>query len=216
MGLVGAVPPGRSGQLWIRRRLTTAVRGAELLDHQLRLLLGERERLALRSAEARQEWHRSATDAATLLRRGGAVAGRSGVRAAGAARRIPPAEVTVVRGDIMGLSFPADADVHVPAGPPGAPWPGDAALDGAAEQCRLALAAAARHAVTEAALRRLDAEIASVRRRVRALEDRYIPRLERRQALIAAALEEAERADAVRLRWAVHGRGAGTGPRSGP
>jgi V/A-type H+-transporting ATPase subunit D len=196
--------------LWVRRRLATARRGTDLLDHQLRLLLGERERLALRSAQGEADWHRSAREAAALLRRGGAVAGRSGVRAG---HQVPTAVVTIERREVMGVSYPADATVTFPDPSPGAPWAGDAALDAAASACREALAAAAHHAVTEAALRRLDAEIAAIRRRVRALKDRYVPRLEEQEAAVSAALEEAERADAVRLRWAIARRAdSGAGP----
>jgi len=64
------------------------------------------------------------------------------------------------------------------------------------------LDAAARHAAALTALRTIEAELLATRRRLRAVEDRWIPRLESTLARIRLALDEQERAEGVRLRWA--------------
>jgi V/A-type H+/Na+-transporting ATPase subunit D len=59
------------------------------------------------------------------------------------------------------------------------------------------------HAATAEALRVIEAEVLSTRHRLRAIEDRWIPRLEQALAEVTLALEEQELADAVRLRLAL-------------
>jgi V/A-type H+/Na+-transporting ATPase subunit D len=59
------------------------------------------------------------------------------------------------------------------------------------------------HAAATEALRVLEAEALATRYRPRAIEDRWIPRLEQALAEVTLALEEQELADAARLRRAV-------------
>lgn len=61
---------GRAGRLRLRRGLATALRGADLLERKLRLLL-DREHTARRAAEeARRAWEEALADAETWLLRG--------------------------------------------------------------------------------------------------------------------------------------------------
>jgi len=78
------------------------------------------------------------------------------------------------------------------------------------------LEAAVAHAAAAAALRLIGAEAAVTRYRLRAIKDRWIPRLERARAEITFALDEVERADQARLRRAMQGPGPGraASPRS--
>jgi V/A-type H+-transporting ATPase subunit D len=190
------VPPGRAGRLWLRRRLGVARRAATLLDQKLRILRHEQERFALLVRRTGQEWQDSCRDAEIWLLRATLVAGRQPLRLAAGG---PPAEVAVTWTTSMGLRYPSDARCAVPAAV--VVLPGSAALVQAAEGYREALQAAVRHAAAEAALRALDAEVATTRRRLRAVEDRWIPRLEQRLAAVQLELDEAERGDGVRLRW---------------
>jgi ATP synthase subunit D len=66
-----------------------------------------------------------------------------------------------------------------------------------------ALEAAVRYAGAAEALRVVEAETLATRYRLRAIEDRWIPRLEQALADVTFALEEQELADAARLRLAV-------------
>ena len=65
-----------------------------------------------------------------------------------------------------------------------------------------ALAAAVRHAAAAEALRVVEAEALATRYRLRAIRDRWIPRLEQALAEVTLAIEEQELADAARLRLA--------------
>ena len=96
-----------------------------------------------------------------------------------------------------------------------ATWPGTSATMPAA------LAAGVRHAAVEAAARVLEAEEQATRRRLRAVEDRLIPRLHEALVAVQLTLDEEEHEDGVRLRWAARRRvgvdppAAGTGEAAG-
>ena len=109
------------------------------------------------------------------------------------------AEVVITYTVTMGARHPAAATCSVP-GP--ANWDGPA-LAGAREAHAAALAAAVRHAAAEAALRVVQAETAATRYRLRAVRDRWIPRLHEALAQVEFSLEEQERADGARLRQAL-------------
>ena len=101
----------------------------------------------------------------------------------------------------MGVSHPARAQCRLPValqdstlGP---------ATRAAVTAHRRALEAAVEHAATLAALRAVDAELSVTRRRLRAVTDRWIPRLESAHAALLLSLEETERAEGVGLRWAL-------------
>jgi V/A-type H+/Na+-transporting ATPase subunit D len=66
-----------------------------------------------------------------------------------------------------------------------------------------ALEAAVQYAAAAEALRIIKAEVLATRYRLRAIEHRWIPRLEQALADVTLALEEQELADAARLRLAV-------------
>jgi V/A-type H+-transporting ATPase subunit D len=68
---------------------------------------------------------------------------------------------------------------------------------------RVALEAAVRHAVDLAALRAVTHELTVTRRRLRAVTDRWIPRLEEALVRVQLGLEENERAEGVGLRRAL-------------
>ena len=78
----------------------------------------------------------------------------------------------------------------------------NAALLTAAERFRTALSAGVRLAALDEALRRVEAEIGVTRRRLRALDKRWLPWLQDALATIELALEHAEQEDGMRLRRA--------------
>ncbi|HZD67688.1 MAG TPA: V-type ATP synthase subunit D, partial [Actinomycetes bacterium] len=73
----------------------------------------------------------------------------------------------------------------------------------AAAAHRAALAAAVQHAAATAALRTVEREVTATSQRLRAIEDRWIPRLRTTLAEVELALDELEHADAARLRRAM-------------
>lgn len=203
-GLLHA-PPGRAGRLWLQRRLATARQGADLLDHKLRILRTERERLALQQERTAATWQAACREADGWLLRGVLLGGERAIRLS---TDQPRAEVEVIWEAPMGVRYPAEANCTVPDPSPDSPLTDNAALVEARDCLRRALQAAVRHAAVEAAVRVLEAEELATRRRVRAIEDRWIPRLGEALAEVQFKLEEEEHADGVRLRWAAGRRPA--------
>lgn len=190
-----AVPPGRAGRLWLERRLAVAARAAGLLDRKLHILTTELVRLRAEAERSRQEWDTSCREAERRLLRGVLLGGERAVRLAAPAG---DAEVTVSYTVTMGARHPAAARCE--PGPP-AGWEG-AAVVAARQAHAAALAAAVQHAAALAAVTVMEAETAATRHRLRAVRDRWIPRLQEALALVKFSLEELERADAARLRRA--------------
>lgn len=213
MATLRRVPPGRAGRLWLRHRLAVAQRGAELLDQKLRILRGERRRLALLVERTGAAWEAASQEAETWLLRGVLLGGQRAVRLA---RNGAPADVEITWAQLMGVHYPADATCSVPEPDPSAPPASNAALVAAREAHHRAVDAAVQHAVAEGAVRVLEVEEAATRRRHRAIEDRLLPRLREALAQVQLGIEEQEHADAVRLRWAsarIAGRRTGAGQR---
>lgn len=204
-------PPGRAGRLWLQRRIVTAEHGADLLDHKLRILRGERERMALRSERTAAAWEAASLEASTWLLRATLAGGERSVRLSSEQTL---ADVEVVWEQPMGVRYPAEARCVPPPASADPPQSIGAAVVTARECHRRALQAGAEHAAVEAAVRILEAEEGATRRRLRAIENRWIPRLREALAEVQLALEEEEHADGVRLRWAVarQPRSAGRAP----
>ncbi len=199
------VPPGRAGRLWLVRRLAVAYRGADLLDRKHRILLAETGRLREVAARTAAEWERCCADAERGLLRAAMLGGERAIRL-GAAESA--ADVTIRYGVTMGVRHPDGVTCRIPAP---ANWDGPA-LTAAREAHGRALEAAVRHAAAAEALRAVEAEMLATRFRLRAVRNRWIPRLEQALAEVTLALEEQELADSARLRLAARS-GAETGQR---
>ncbi|MGZ5405913.1 MAG: V-type ATP synthase subunit D, partial [Nocardioides sp.] len=113
-----------------------------------------------------------------------------------------PAHVEIVWALQMGVHYPAEATCTLPEPAADSPPMGNAAMVTVREYHRRALKAAVQHAAVEAASRILEGEERATRRRVRAIEERWIPRLRQALAEVQLKLEEEEHADGIRLRWA--------------
>jgi V/A-type H+-transporting ATPase subunit D len=199
----------------LRERLRVADRGVELLDGKLRVLRAEQQRYHLAAERTGEQWRARAAEARAWLLRAALLGGQRAIRLA---EDVEPADVRVSWMYVMGVRCPADAELR--GGGPGiaGALSGTSAVHRAAAAHAAALRAAARHAVAEAAVRRIDAEVAQTRLRLRAVQDRWIPRLSADLREIEAGLEELEHAEGLRLRW-VAGRRTGAArtasPRSG-
>jgi V/A-type H+-transporting ATPase subunit D len=180
----------------VERRLQTARHGARLLDRKRHIMVNELERIELRAARSRREWEDRAREAAVWLQRAAALDGRERIEAASPTRA---AEVEVTWGGAMGVAFPEEALCHPPVAPPAG---GSSALSYAAAAHRSALAAAVRHAGDQRAVLLVSAELAVTRTRQRAVEKRWIPRLEEELTAIRRQLDEQELEEGLRLRWA--------------
>jgi V/A-type H+/Na+-transporting ATPase subunit D len=185
--------------MWLQRRLTVAERGADLLDQKLRLLHAERQRLSLQASRSGEAWLAAAREADRWLVRGALLGGQRGIRLA---TRPAEADVDVTWAYLMGVRYPSGVRCSPAPEEPGAEAPDNAALVVARDAHRRAVEAAVTHAAAEAAVRVLEAEEAATRRRLRAIEDRWMPRLREALTQIQLGLEEQEHAEGVQLRWA--------------
>ncbi len=186
---------GRAGRMRVERRLATAHHGAELLDRKQRILADELERLHLNAALTGRVWLDAAREADVWLARAAALDGRAAIEAAAP---LAPAMVEVQWGGSMGVAYPEDARCDLPASTsPGA----SSALTYARDCHRTALEAAVTHAAAERAVTLLSAELKATRTRLRAVEKRWIPRLENELEAIRRSLQELEMEENFRLRW---------------
>lgn len=193
------VPPGRAGRIWLVRRLDTARRGADLLDRKLRILQGELARLDAAAAQTAAQWDECQGDARTWLVRAALLGGERAIRLADDGQA---ADVRVSYATTIGIRYPKMATCAVP---PTVTW--DSPVLARTRQAhRAALDAAARHAAATAAVRTVADEVRVTQYRLRAVQDRWIPRLEQALAELTFTIEELERADTARLRLAVRPR----------
>lgn len=193
------VPPGRAGRLWLRHRLVIAEHGVELLEQKLRLLRAEQDRLHALLERTGRELTARGAEADTWGLRAGVAGGQRAFRLADSGAL---ATVRVRWGAVMGVHYPAGIELAPPGEHADAQIVGSAALFQAGEAYRLALEAALHHAAATAAAEVVDAEVVTTRQRKRALRKHWIPRLRGALTEVELALEEQERAEAVRRRWA--------------
>ena len=198
MSSLAAVPPGRAGRSWLRRRLATAERGREQIDRKLRILFPEQQRLRTQAEQHRAEWVSACADADRWLLRAALLGGQDGLRDAST---LQPVTVEVRWSTAMGLSYPSGAELSPARDDVSLPVV-NAAISPAAAAFRRALLAGVRTAAAEEAVRRLDAEIAVTRRRLRALDKRWLPRLRDELVRLELTLEQTEQEDTLRLRRA--------------
>lgn len=201
---------GRADKVRVERRLMTARRGARLLDRKQHILADELERFQLRAELSRAEWEELATEAAVWLRRSAALDG------SGPLEEVAPSEAAVVRlrwRNAMGVSYPDDPECRLPETPPAG---GSSALSYTAALHRRALEAGVRYAAVQRAELLLAAELAATRTRQRAVENRWIPRLENELLEIRRQLDAQELEESLRLRWAAdRNRGHSGNPAQG-
>jgi len=199
---------GRAGRMRVERRLVTARHGADLLDRKRQIMADELDHLELNAERVRAEWETSARDAARWSQRAAALDGHRGILEAAP---VAPAELVITWGAAMGVEFPEDARCTIP---PVTVRGGSSALGFAIAAHRAALVAAARCAAAERAVRLVQAELIATRMRQRAVEHRWIPRLEHELSTIRRRLDEQELEEALRLRWAADSRTDSAGRRT--
>lgn len=198
MTTVRGLPPGRAGRVWLSQRIDVAERGAGLLETKLRILAAEEQRFALLCERTEREWTAAVAEADLWMSRARVIGGQRAIRFA---TPRTPADVGVRWETTMGLSYPSGATVRLPEPDPDAPTPASSALVLAQRSYERALGLGAEHAAASAALECVRVEVATTRRRLRALQRRWTPRLQEAQRRLAETLEEAEREDGVRMRW---------------
>jgi len=194
------VPPGRAGRTWLIARLEVAHRGAELLDRKRQVLLSEQARTRSEAERARREWNEAAANAEIWSSRAGIVDGAGRLELL--ARHVQDrASLEVSWLNFMGARIPRAEVIDVPEPPAVSALGGSSAAVLLARACCEAARAATRYAIAERAESELSAELGRAARRLRALRERWIPEHERALAALDLALDEAQREQAVRVRW---------------
>jgi V/A-type H+-transporting ATPase subunit D len=193
------VPTGRAGRLWLLSRLRTGRLAADLLDRKLRILRAELERSHLVAERAEVRWRAAWREADRWGLRAAILSGQRESELSAPATRT---DVTVTWASVMGVRYPVDAQCRLPLAERTDRSPGSAAMVEAKAAYEEAVRAGVAHAAAAAACRIIDAEIATTRRRLRAIVDRWVPRLETALTGLTHELDETERAETFRLRWA--------------
>jgi V/A-type H+-transporting ATPase subunit D len=182
-------------------RLEVAGRGHDVLDEKRQALLREEERARARAAEAEREWVESAAEARRWLVRAAMLGGERAVRLA---RHYAggPAELDLTWRNTLGVVHPSAASVVLPPRRRREAFVGTSALVQCAEAHRRALEAGVQLAVARTSHERVQAELERTIRRLQAIERRWLPRHRQALAYLELRLDEEEREEAVRLRWA--------------
>jgi V/A-type H+-transporting ATPase subunit D len=180
-----------------------------VLDDKRRALFRERTRLAALVEETRNMWEEAVADAETWHRRALLISGQRALELA-CFYTGEPARVRLAWRRSMGATYPLEAEVQVPPTPDLVAPGGSSALAYAASAHGRAVEAGARYGAARLALERIETELATTIRRLRALERRWIPAHEQALAALTLALDEGEREDAVRARWFAEEWGSGS------
>ncbi|HSO02946.1 MAG TPA: V-type ATP synthase subunit D [Candidatus Limnocylindrales bacterium] len=200
------LPPGRAGLTWLVRRSDVATRGGDLLERKLRILLAEEQDYAMQAERTAAEWSEAVGDLERWMLRAAVLSGERGTRLASDGG---DGEVEVTWTLTMGVRYPSSATWWAPERPVGAFPPDNSALRHARPAAERAVRAGVDHAVAVAAHEAVRAEIATTRRQLRALRERWIPRLQSAHAALVVALDDQEHDEHVRLRWAADPTTAG-------
>ncbi len=163
-----------------------------MLDQKLHVLRVERQRFVDRERVTSAAWQDKQATADRLVLRAALLGGHS-------VDIDRQAEVTVRWTATVGVRHPATGTIVV------ADWvepPSSPSVASARNAAVEAATAAVDHAVATWALRAIDAELTVTALRVRSLRRHWLPRLSSELAAVEFELEEQERAEAVRRRWA--------------
>ena len=195
------IPPGRTGRTWLLERLEIARRGADLLDRKRRALLREQAQRRAEVDDALCAWGEAMSEAQLWIGRATMVDGAGRLELL-ARHALQQASLEVSWSNLMGARLSSIAQLQVPEPPPlSALGASSASVSAARAYCR-ATRAAARYAVAERAAAELSAELGRASRRLRALQTRWIPQHEAALAQLELALDESQREQSVRVRWA--------------
>ena len=198
------IPPGRAGRIWLVRRLEIARRGAELLDRKRQVLLRELARVRTEAAAAELAWHEAAAQVALWSARAAILDGPGRLELL-AHHVQQQASLELSWTNTMGARLPSVERIDIPDPPPLSALGGSSATILAARACADATRAAAAYAALQRAEAELSAELRRAARRLRALQNRWIPQHEAALASLDLALDESQREQSARARWVLHG-----------
>ncbi len=194
------IPPGRAGRPWLLERIAIAAHGLDLLRRKQQLLSREHRRLIQLREASVHAWTTASAEADLWATRVDALSGTATARLVGASTQ-GRAEVSISWRNTMGALHPDEVRVVAPALDV-MNRAVNAAVGPSTDAHGRALDAAAHQAVVESALRAVEAELVSTRRRLRAIERRRLPVLEEELRSLTLRLDEVEREERLVTRWA--------------
>jgi V/A-type H+-transporting ATPase subunit D len=194
------MPPGRTARLWLRRRLAVASRGIDVLEQKTHALVREQRRLRHHVDDTRRDWEDASRDADLWFLRAVVIGGNQQVELV-CSQLDGRANATVAWRSVMGVAYPAQVRLAVPDPGPVGSLARSSALAFASSAHQRALEAALDHAAATRALALVERELAVTQRRLKGLENRWVPRLQQTLHDVELSLAEDERDDMVRARW---------------
>jgi V/A-type H+-transporting ATPase subunit D len=194
-----AIPPGRAGRIWLTIRLRLGRRAADLLDRKLSILRAEQDRLRRRADEAETRWQDCWREADEWALCNALMGTAREIRLCAPTEQ---AHVAITWSATMGVRYPSAVTCDFPADSSMNRVPGTATVVEAQRAFQCAVLAAVETATAQAAVATVDEDVAATRRRLRAINDRWLPRLESALATRNHDLDENEREENFRIRWA--------------
>ena len=175
--------------------------GLDVLDQKRQALLREQQRLAEALADANRAWELKAREAAVWNGRALAIVGERRLRARGAAVA-GSCEVEVEWRNALGTGFPAGASVRLVLLPDFVALGGGVSPSRSRRRTQDAVAGGRRLRGSRPDRHRDHQGARDDYRRQRAIERRWIPEHEAALHRVELALDEREREDIARVRWA--------------
>ena len=194
------LPAGRMARLWLRSRLGVASRAVNVLEQKIHALTREQRRLRHHAEEAERSWNDALREADRWLVRAAVIGGDPQI---GLARsQVEGAADAQIRWrSLMGVTYPAEVSLVTPDTRALGSVAHSAALPFAAKAYARAVRLALDHSAAARALHLLESELRLTRRRLRGLENRWVPLLTRTLLEVELRLAEEEREEMVRSKW---------------
>jgi V/A-type H+-transporting ATPase subunit D len=195
-----SVAPTRSNLIRVKKDLSFAREGHEILDRKREVLTSELVRVAHEAEVVQNEVWALLASAYAALRTARLTLGSDRVEWAALAAN-KSVEVSLKYRGIMGVAIPVIESTGTPYEMPYGLGDTNAALDDASSMFREILKRLPQLAMLVTTVWRLAGELRKTQRRVNALQHIFIPNYEATVAFIVSSLEEREREETFRLKW---------------
>lgn len=194
------LPSGRMARLWLRDRLDVANRAVSVLEQKIHALTREQRRLRHHVEETERIWTDALREADHWFLRATVIGGNLQIQLA-RSQVEGPAEAQLRWRSLMGVTYPAEVSLETPSTGALGSVAHSAALAFAAKAYAQAVKLALDHAAATRAVELLASELTLTRRRLRGLDNRWIPLLRRTLHDVELRLAEEEREEMVRSKW---------------
>lgn len=203
------LPAGRMARLWLRARLEVAGRAVKVLEQKIQALNREQRRARHHAEETERVWNDALRQADLWFLRATVIGGSLQIGLA-QSQVEGPAEAHIRWRSLMGVTYPAEVSLETPGTGAVGSVARSAALTFAAQAYARAVKLALDRAAATRALALLESELRLTRRRLRGLDNRWIPLLRETLHDVELRLAEEEREEMVRSKWVAERAGRRT------